>query len=88
MVKVLAIVDDGGRILAAQFDLDKEKGDDETPSAALLTLPGQRQVEFDVPDEIEHLSGPDLTHFFSHVQTSWPAEVSIPRIEVIRRNHD
>lgn len=88
MVKVLAIVDDNGRILAAQFDLGQEKEGDETPSAALLTLPGQRHVEFDVPDEVEHLSGPDLTHYFSHVQTSWSAEVSTPKIEVIRKNHD
>lgn len=88
MVKVLAIVDDGGRILAAQFDLDRGKADDETPSAELLALPGQRQIEFDVPDEVEQLSGPDLTHFFSHVQTSWPAKVSTPRIEVIKRSHD
>lgn len=88
MVRVRATTDDDGRILAAQFGQGQGKVDDETPLAELLPLPGQRQVEFEVADEIEHLSGPDLTHYFSHVKASWSAEVSTPKIEVIQLKRD
>jgi hypothetical protein len=87
MVKILAIVDEGGRVMAAQFGVAQESADEETPSEELLPLPGQRRVEMDVPDEIEHLSGADLTRFFSHVEVVWPSEVTLPQIEV-RRSHE
>jgi hypothetical protein len=89
MARVMAIVDENGRVMAAQFGAPRAEDDDEqTPSAQLLPLPGQRVVEMDIPDEVEQLSGPDLSRFFSHVEVSWPATVKLPRIEVVRRSHD
>jgi hypothetical protein len=84
----MAIVDQNGRVMAAQFGAPRARDDDEqTPSAQLLPSPGQRVVEMDIPDELERLSGPDLFRFFSQVEVSWPATVKLPRIEVVR-GHD
>jgi hypothetical protein len=89
MVRVMAIVDENGHVIAAQFGATRAEDDDEeTPSAELLPLPGQRVVQMEVPDELEQLSGLDLGRFFSQVEVSWPATVKIPRIEVVRRPHD
>jgi hypothetical protein len=85
MARVLAIVDEAGRVMGAQFGV--ARGDEATPSAELMPLPGQRVVQMDVPDEVEQLSGVHLTRFFSQVEVSWPATVNVPRIEVVRR-HD
>jgi hypothetical protein len=41
----------------------------------------------DVPDELEQLSDPDLSRFFSQVEVSWPATVNVPQIEVVQRPH-
>jgi hypothetical protein len=43
-------------------------------------------VQVDLPDEVEQLSGDELTRLFAHVKVSWPPTVDIPRIEV--RRHD
>lgn len=87
MAMVRAIVDESGRVVGAQLGSERADGDDQdTPSAELLPLPGQRVVEMDVPDEVEQLSGVDLARFFSQVEVSWPATVRLPRIEV-RRSH-
>jgi hypothetical protein len=89
MAKVMAIVDQDGRVLVAQFGDPRAENDGEaTPSAQLLPMSGQRVVQLDVPDEVQRLPGPDLHRFFSQVEVSWPATVNVPRIEVIRRPHD
>ena len=88
MATVRAIVDESGRVVGAQFGVERADDDDkDTPSAELLPLPGQQVVKMDVPDEIEQLSDDDLSRFFSQVEVSWPATVRIPRIEV-RRSHN
>jgi len=86
----MAIVDENGRIIGAQFGTQgvEANDDEEMPSEQLLPLPGQRVVEMDVPDEIEHLPASDLTRFFSAVEVSWPATIKMPRIEVVRRTRD
>jgi hypothetical protein len=89
MGRVTAIVDENGRIMGAQFAAKRVKDDDEeTPSEQLLPMPGQRVVEMDVPDEVEQLSASDLARFFSRVEVTWPATIKIPRIDVVRREHD
>jgi hypothetical protein len=89
MARVIAIVNQEGRVMAAQFGAPRaEQDDEETPSAQLLPTPGQRVVQMDVPDEVERLPGPDMDRFFSQVEVSWPATVNVPRIEVVRRPHD
>jgi hypothetical protein len=89
MATILAIVDENGRVVAAQFGPSRAEVDEEqTPSARLAPLPGQRVVQMDIPDEIEQLSDPDLSRFFSRVQVSWPATANVPRVEVVRRPHD
>jgi hypothetical protein len=89
MARVMAIVDQEGRVMAAQFgDPRAEKDADETPSAQLLPMSGQRVMQIDIPDEVERLPGPDLHRFFSQVEVSWPATVNVPRIEVVRRPHN
>lgn len=87
MAKIQAIVDDLGHILAAQFDGGKAQDDEVTPSSELLLLPGQRRVEFEAPDEIRDLSGPDLTRYFAHVEVSWPAQVTPQPVEIVHRKH-
>jgi hypothetical protein len=88
MVKVTAIVNRRGRIVAAQFgDPDEGRTDDETPTARLLPVGGQAVVEMEVPDELERVSDSGLTQFFSNVEVSWPADVKIPRLE-IKRAHE
>lgn len=89
MTRIMGIVDQNGRVVAAQLGAERARDDDEeAPEGRLLPLPGQRMIEMDVPDEIGRLSGPDLFHFFSQVEVSWPAAVNLPRIEVVRRSHD
>jgi hypothetical protein len=89
MTRIMSIVDQNGRVVAAQLGAERAQDDDEeAPAGRLLPLPGQRMVEMDVPDEIGRLPGPDLFHFFSQVEVSWPASVNLPRIEVVRRPHD
>jgi hypothetical protein len=84
-VKVLAIVDSGGRVLAAQF-AGQSTGppDEEVPTPNLLPLEGQRVVSFDVPQEVLELPGPDLHHFLSHLTISWSSDVQVPKIEIVK----
>jgi hypothetical protein len=85
----MAIVDENGRVVGAQFGKQRVDDDDEeTPFEQLLPSRGQRVVEMDVPDEIEQLPASELTRFFSQVEVSWPATIKIPRIDVVRRKHD
>jgi hypothetical protein len=88
MVTVMAIVDEAGRILAAQFGAQPAEGDNETPLSQLLPAPGQRMVQMDVPDEIEQLPGPELSRFFAHVEVTWAATIDVPRVEIVRRSHE
>jgi hypothetical protein len=82
----LTIIDQAGRVLAAQFGEAATGADDETPAVELLPAPGQYVVQVDLPDEVEQLSGDELTRLFAHVKVSWSPTVDIPRIEV--RRHD
>lgn len=91
MGRAIAVVDEKGRVMAAQFGApSREDGDadQETPASELRPLPGHQLVEMEVPDELEQLSGEEMARFFSHVKVSWPADVRVPKVEVVRGGHD
>ena len=86
-VRLLAIVDFEGRVVAAQFaDQTTGSQDEEVPSADLLPLEGQRVISVDVPQEVQKLPGPDLQLFLSHLKITWPADVQVPEIEIVRKS--
>jgi hypothetical protein len=85
-VRLLAIVDLEGQVVAAQVaDQDTSSPDREVPTAQLQPLKDQRIVSFEVPQEVMELPGPDFHHFLAHVMISWPANVQIPKIEVVKK---
>jgi hypothetical protein len=86
-VRLLAIVDLEGRVLAAQFvEQAADSQDQEIPSASLVPLKGQYAVSVDVPREVLELPGPDVHQFLSRLRISWPANVQVPEIEIIRKH--
>jgi hypothetical protein len=50
-------------------------------------MKGQRQVAFDVPREVLSLSRPHLQAFLSHVTVTWPAEIEVPELRIVRSDH-
>jgi hypothetical protein len=79
-----AIVDFEGRILAGQFiEQGNNPPNEQMTSASLLPLEGQRLISFDLPREVLELPGPELYQFLSQVKVNWPADIQMPKIEII-----
>ncbi|SNS37245.1 hypothetical protein [Antarctobacter heliothermus] len=83
-IKVQVIVDRDGRVVGARFRDERDKPQDNAPTARLEPTEGQRALEIDLPAEVVGLPGPDLHRFFSDLRVSWPAEVALPEIKIDR----
>ena len=85
-IKFHAIVDFEGRILAGQFiDEGNNSPLEEGPTAHVMPIEGQRLITFDVPQEVLELPGPDLQYFLSQVKVTWPADIQMPKIEIVQK---
>ena len=83
-VKLLAIADQKGNIIAAQYtEQDADPKGQEAPTGEIFPLKGQRKVTIDVPRELLELPGPDLYRYLSHLTINWPAGTGDPKIELI-----
>jgi hypothetical protein len=88
--KIVAITDRDGHIVAAQLLAARRLGEvassekEQTPSATLVPSDGQRAITIEVPREVLELPGPDFHRFLSHIKVTWPADVRLPEINVIR----
>jgi hypothetical protein len=89
-LQVHAVVDEHGRVIAATLgDHGADRAAAEAPSVSLRPIRGQRHVTFDAPAQAAELAGDHLERFFSLLSVSWPADVRVPHVEVIRHhNHD
>ena len=86
-VRLLAVVDFEGRVVAAQL-AEQATGpqDQDVPSVGdLIPLKGQRTISVDVPREVLELPGPDLHRFLTHLKIAWPADVQVPKIEIVKQ---
>src|SRR5215213_1395429 len=88
-VKILAIVDLEGHVVAAQLaDQANDSQTEEAPSASLMPMKGQRVISIEVPQEVLEFRGFDLHFFFSSLEISWPADVQVPKIEIVRKGRN
>jgi hypothetical protein len=85
--RLLAIVDHEGNVVAAQFaQQDTGAQGEDVPSVSYFhPLEGQRLISVDVPAEVMELPGPDLHRFLSQVRVIWPAEVQVPKLNIVRK---
>lgn len=85
-VKLLAIVDLQGHVVAAQLaDQANDSQTEEAPTARLIPMNGQRAISIDVPQEVLEFRGFDLHFFFSSLEISWPVDVKVPKFETGKR---
>jgi hypothetical protein len=84
ITEMVVLFDLKGRVLAAELagDVEAPKTDEEF-SAYLLPLEGQRAVRVQVPREVLELPGPCLDRFFAETQIRWPADVQLPKVEIV-----
>lgn len=85
-VRLLALVDSAGRILAAHLEDQLISKEGDTPSAGFVPLEGQQLISIDVPQEALELPGPDLHRFFSQVRINWPAAIEVPKVGIVRKH--
>jgi len=84
-VKMDALVDVAGRILAASLPNDaRASKTKDGPESRVEPVGGQRIVSFDVPREVLELPGPDLQRFLSEVRVGLSGEVSLPKITIVK----
>ncbi|WP_323770407.1 hypothetical protein [Antarctobacter sp.] len=84
-IKIQVIVDRDGRVLGARFPADRDEApQDNAPVACLRPGEGQRALEIEVPSEVAGLPGADMHRYFADVRISWPAEVTLPEVEIDR----
>jgi hypothetical protein len=85
---IIAMVDDHGRIVAAQLnDGTRSKDKDQPSEFRIMPSSGQREVRFDVPEEVLQLSGTSLHRFFSNVKVSGDGKAQVPKFRVERLAH-
>lgn len=88
--KILVITDMHGRILAADLSnpAASPRRKDNEPQMRLMPREGQRALMIEVPKEVLELSGLYLSRYFSEVSISWPSEVKLPKVKVVKKHKD
>ena len=87
--RIVVITNLHGRVLAAELPSDgKVDVSEDEPIARILPMEGQRSIAVDVPREVLNLPGPSLHRFFSELQIRWPADVQVPKVEIVKGNKE
>lgn len=86
-IRISIITDAEGRVVAAELPNQASvAGKEAAPTGHLLPLPGQRKVNIDIPKGVLRLSALDMQRYFSKVRISWPVEVQLPKIKIVKRS--
>jgi len=84
--RIVVIADLQGRVVGAELPGDGKAKVSGEPIAHIAPMKGQHAIVVDVPSEVLKLPGPCLHRFFSELQIRWPADVQLPKVEIMKRH--